>query len=250
VANFRRAVISTEVGEQAGSQIDYVEGISGRISIEALEVTSPSGRDMLRERLVEVRAGERVLIVGEPGTNRTLLFRALAGLWHSGSGRVVLPSGESILYFPRGTPYLPQGTLREVLAYPMKVESVEPEACAQALRRLGLERLVPLLDSARRWDRELSGDEQLSLAFARVLVQEPAWVLIDDVFGSLDGDTLERVVDVFAHELVHTGVIHIGASQARDPLFGRVVHLVRCQPQRAAAPARPAEQGKTSVVGE
>ena len=84
---------------------------------------------MLRERTVEVRTGERLLIVGEPGTNKTLLFRALAGLWPLGTGRVVMPAGEQILYFPRGTPYLPQGSLREVLAYPLKPESFEADAC-------------------------------------------------------------------------------------------------------------------------
>src|SRR6185312_1797860 len=122
------------------------EGIAGRIVIEGLEISSPAGHDMLRERSVEVRTGERLLIVGETGTNRTLLFRALAGLWPLGTGRVVMPAGEQILYFPRGTPYLPQGSLRDVLAYPLKPESFDADACAQALRRLGLERLVPLLD--------------------------------------------------------------------------------------------------------
>ena len=53
----------------------------------------------------------------------------------------------------------------------------------------------------RRWDRELSQDEQSALAFARIVLQAPAWVLIDDTFGSLDDETLERVIDVFAHEL-------------------------------------------------
>ena len=250
VANFRRAVISTEMGERFGTQITYAEGISGRIVLEGLEVASASGHDMLRERQVEIRSGERVLIVGEPGTNRTLLFRALAGLWHLGSGRVVLPSGEPILYFPRGTPYLPQGTLREVLAYPMKMEGVTAEACAQALRRLGLERLVALLDATRRWDRELSSDEQLGLAFARVLLQQPAWLLIDDVFGTLDDDALERVIDVFEHELARTGIIHIGGAQARDPLFARVVHLVRCPAQGGSAGGRAPSPDKASAVGE
>jgi putative ATP-binding cassette transporter len=199
---------------------------------------------MLRERTVEVRTGERLLIVGEPGTNKTLLFRALAGLWPLGTGRVVMPAGEQILYFPRGTPYLPQGSLREVLAYPLKPEGFATDAYVQALHRLGLDRLVPLLDVARRWDRELSEDQQLALAFARVRLQAPAWVLIDDVFGSLDGDTLERVVEIFGDELARTGVIHIGGAQARDPLFARVVHLVKCQSTRSADP--PGARGKAS----
>ena len=228
VANFRRAVVTTDVKHEVESHITYEEGATGRILIEGLEVSSPAGRDMLREKRVEVVTGERLLIVGEPGTNKTLLFRALAGLWPLGTGRIVIPAGEQILYFPRGTPYLPQGSLREVLAYPLKAEGFDAEACAQALRRLGLERLVPLLDVARRWDRELSEDEQLGLAFARVLLQAPAWLLIDDVFGSLDGDTLERVIEVFGQELAGTAVIHIGGAQARDPLFARVVHLVKC----------------------
>ncbi len=60
-----------------------------------------------------------------------------------------------------------------------------------------------------------------------MLLQAPAWLLIDDVFGSLDGDTLERVIDIFGRELAQTAVIHIGGAQARDPLFARVVHLVK-----------------------
>ncbi len=248
VANFRRAVVTIDVRHEVESHITYAEGIAGRIVIEGLEVSTAAGRDMLRERTVEVRTGERLLIVGEPGTNRTLLFRALAGLWPLGTGRIVMPAGEQILYFPRGTPYLPQGSLREVLAYPMKPDGFGAEACAQALRRLGLERLVPLLEVPRRWDRELSEDEQLGLAFARVLLQAPAWLLIDDVFGSLDGDTLERVIDVFGHELVRTAIIHIGGAQARDPLFARVVHLVRSPAGRAADPG--AVRGKGSQFRE
>jgi putative ATP-binding cassette transporter len=96
------------------------------------------------------------------------------------------------------------------------------------LERLGLHRLEPLLDTTTRWDRDLSQDEQTSLAFARIVLQKPAWVLVDDTFGSLDDETLERVTDVFANELANTGLINIGrAAQSRDPFFSRVLHLVK-----------------------
>ncbi|MGH8219419.1 MAG: ABC transporter ATP-binding protein/permease [Steroidobacteraceae bacterium] len=232
VATFRRAVITTDaLLEQVDSRIDYAQGEPGRFIIENLSVVSPNGGcDTIRERHVELRPGERLLILCEQGTGRTQLFRALAGLWPWGEGRIVLPKDEPILYFPRGTPYLPRGTLREVLAYPLQVESFSPEAYGAALARLGLERLVPLLDESRRWDRALSADEQLSAAFARIVLQAPPWVLIDNTFGSLDGDTLERVIDVFATELERTSVIHIGSAQARDPLFSRIVHFVQAAP--------------------
>ncbi|HEY0339639.1 MAG TPA: hypothetical protein VGC34_02435, partial [Steroidobacteraceae bacterium] len=99
---------------------------------------------------------------------------------------------------------------------------------AHALARLGLERLEPQLDMTSRWDRELSQDEQTSLAFARLVLQKPPWVLVDDTFGSLDDETLERVTDVFSNELERTALINIGrAAQARDPFFSRVLHLVK-----------------------
>ncbi|HEY2590370.1 MAG TPA: hypothetical protein VGI35_02160, partial [Steroidobacteraceae bacterium] len=249
VATFRRAVITTDaLLEHVDSRIDYALGEPGRFVIENLSVVSPTGgRDTIRERHVEVRAGERLLILCEPGTGRTQLFRALAGLWPWGEGRVVLPKDEAILYFPRGTPYLPRGSLREVLAYPLKVEGFPPESYGRALSRLGLDRLVSLLDESRRWDRELSADEQLSIAFARIVLQAPPWVMIDNTFGSLDGDTLERVIDVFASELEHTSVIHIGSAQARDPLFSRIVHLVQAHPVHSGLDSHAAKPQPASA---
>src|ERR1039457_329793 len=190
VASFRYALTTTEVTRDFESRINYAEGELGSMQIDDLEIVSPSGCDMVKERQVVVRSGERVLIVGAPGTSKTLLFRALAGLWPWGAGRVAHPRDEQMLYLPRGTPYLPRGTLREVLAYPSKVESISDDAFAHALGRLGLERLVPMLDTTRRWDLELSQDEQLSLAFARIVLQAPPWVLIDDAFGRLDSEDL------------------------------------------------------------
>ena len=228
VASFRRALTTTAVLRDFASRITYGEGEPGVMRIDDLEVVSTAGCDMLKERNVVIRAGERILIVGAPGTSKTLLFRALAGLWPWGAGRVTHPKDEQVFYLPRGTPYLPRGTLREVLAYPLKVKDFSDGAFAHALERLGLVRLVPLLDVTGRWDRELSQDEQLCLAFARIVLQAPPWVLIDDALSALDDETLGRVVDVCTHELERTSVIHIGrAAQAHDPLFSRVLHLIK-----------------------
>src|SRR5271170_5594381 len=210
VASFRHAIITTDEPVGLGGRIAYAQGDPGVIEIENLESVSSAHDDMLKERSVVVRAGERVLILAAPGTGKTQLFRALAGLWPWGTGRVTRPRGEQIFYLPRGAPYLPRGSLREVLAYPLKAESFSSEAFTRSLFRFGLERLAPLLDETHRWDRELSQDEQLCLVFARILIQMPPWVLIDGTFGSLDDDVLELVIDVFSHELQHSSVIHIG----------------------------------------
>jgi putative ATP-binding cassette transporter len=237
VASFRHALITTDEPRDYESRISYDEGDPGAINIDDLEIISSANADRLKEIKVAVTAGERVLILGAPGTGKTQLFRALAGLWPWGAGHITRPRGEQIFYLPRGTPYLPRGSLREILAYPLKAESFGDGAFTLALQRLGLQRLAPLLDETHRWDRELSQDEQLCLVFARILIQAPPWVLIDGTLGALDDDVLELVVDVFTTELRHTALIHIGGPGEAHALFSKVLHLIKApRPQRVEKP--------------
>jgi len=246
VANFRRAVISIDTLHDVESRIVFTDGAAGKIVMEDLEIASPAGCTMLEESHVEIGAGDRVLIIGEPGAGKTLLFRALACLWPWGSGRVTRPKGEEIWYMPRES-YLPPGTLGEVLAYPLKADSFRTKAVTDALQLLGLRRLVPMLALSRRWDRELSDDEQQSLAFARVVLHKPPWLIIDEVLDSIDEETRERVLNIFTTDLKHTGIVHIGRGRVRDPIFKRVLHLIKDPTiRRLARHAVAAPRGKTA----
>jgi putative ATP-binding cassette transporter len=224
VAGFRRAVIDTDIMHNVENRISYVAGKAAEFDVDDLQICSPSGSTMLQERKVQIKRGERVLIVGESGTGKTLLFRALAGLWPWGSGTVAHPADEEMLYIPR-TPYLPPGTLREVLAYPKPTSGFDTGACSAALARVGLHRLTPLLDSTLRWDHELNEDEQHALNLARVITHQAPWVIIDEVLDSLDDRQLDRVVDIFTKDLAQSAIIHIGRTDAHH-LFSRVLHLV------------------------
>jgi vitamin B12/bleomycin/antimicrobial peptide transport system ATP-binding/permease protein len=238
VAIFRHALVTINEPQGFASRITYHEGEPGEIAVEDLRIVSAANADMLKEGRTVVRAGERALILGAPGTGKTQLFRALAGLWPWGSGQITRPKGQQVFYLPRGTPYVPRGTLREVLAYPLKPESFSQPAFARALYRLGVERLAPMLDETHRWDRELSQDEQLCLVFARILIQNPPWVLIDGTFGTLDDDVLEVVMDVFTNELKDTGIIHIGGPGEAHPLFSTVLHLVKASRELDSVPTK------------
>jgi len=69
---------------------------------------------------------------------------------------------------------------------------------------------------------------RLALALARVVLQAPPWVLLDDTFASLDDATLERVIDIFTRDVQQTTVVHIGrAAHMHLPLFARVLHLMK-----------------------
>lgn len=237
IASFRSAVLKTDVLHTVESRIEFSEGEPGKVTIDDLEIASPTGCTMLQERHVEIKAGDRVLMVGESGAGKTLLFRTLSGLWLWGDGRITWPKGESIQYMPR-IPYLPPGALREVLAYPSGVGDFEPHQFEDALKSVGLDKLVPKLDLRKRWEKKLDDDEQQALAFARVRLHNPRWLLIDEVLDSMDDETHERIVAMLGRDLKQTGIIHVGKAEAHDHIFTRVLHLVKDPQTRCLAPRK------------
>jgi len=233
VANFRTALLAREPEHDPRNRIEYVEGPPDAMAFENLNVQLPAGSVGLQRKEVVIRAGQHTLIFGARGEGKTPLFRAVSGLWPWGSGRVVRPRGESVMYVPQGTPYLHLGTLREELAYPSVADRFTDRDYIQALERAGLERCTKSLDASERWDRELSADEQMALVLARVALQAPRWVVLDDTFSTMENGTLERAIQLFTQPGAVTTVIHIGRStQMHLPMFKQVLHLTRLQAAR------------------
>jgi len=240
VASFRRAMLVSDTLHDAAGRIVYEEGSSDAMTLENLEIVSPMGCTMLDQRNVEVKPGEHVFVVGEPGSGKTVLFRALAGLWPWGSGRISVPKGATIFFVPR-RPYLPPGTLREVLAYPQSVKNVETPAFNDALARVGLQRLGPMLDRVSRWEPDLNWDDQQRLVLARLLIHQARWVVLDEVLDSIDGETRARALEIFSRDLKDAAIVHIGRASAADPSFTRSIHVVTDPGKRRLARQRSAE---------
>jgi putative ATP-binding cassette transporter len=226
VASFRRALVDMDkLGHEVG-RIEFAEARDGKAAFDNLRLALPGGCAALGETHVQIARGERVLIVGEAGAGLTTLFRAIAGLWPWGSGRISLPSSEGVMFMPQ-RPYLPLGALREALAYPSAATAFPDDTLITACNRVGLAHLASELDRSANWDSELASDELQRLAFARLLLHRPIWVCLNEAADSLDKNEREEILGIFDKELAGAAVISLGHHDPREGFSTRVLHLVK-----------------------
>jgi putative ATP-binding cassette transporter len=175
---------------------------------------------------VAIQRGERVALAGDPGAGKSVLMRAMAGLWPWGDGRIAMPAGQSLSFLP-ATPFLPAGSLREALTYPTPPEDFAESAMRAALEASGAGGLANRLDDVSRWDQTLSATERQRLAFARVLVQKPDILIIEDALAPFDEASQALMIDALIAGCPNSTIVMVGAKPALAHRFNRFLSLQR-----------------------
>ena len=243
VASFRSAVMTMGSLGANASHVELLETGDGSMQFDDLQVIAPTGSVRLSKAQVHLKPGERMLIVGERAADRAWLFRAIVGTWPWGRGRISRPARRAVMFLPARA-HVPPGTLRAMLAYPQSVAEYDDSTLARALSDVGLEHLRPSLRSSERWDRKLNDDEKQCLAFARVIVQRPQWLVLNGALEALDLNSRRRIEALFSGQLAGVGLINLGEGRVHDALFtGRLDIVADPQGPRFS----PAEEQETSL---
>lgn len=225
VVAFRTALPMIETVGAETDHIEVLETTTERLVLENLEVALPGECATLDQDRIVIEPGERVQILGKAGVGKSSLFKALAGMWPWGSGTIRLPPRSAMTFLPQ-RPYLPAGTLRAAISYPAAPDQFEPAAVIAALGGAGLGHLAPRLDRIERWDRELPLDEQQRLAFVRLLLHAPRWVVFDDALTAVSEAHRRRVLSLARDKLQGVALIRLGRDPILDGFWDRTLNIV------------------------
>ncbi len=249
VVAFRDALATVdEIGADTG-RIDVAEAEADAVRLDDLQLALPDFSATLDHRSVEIAPGERIQILGK-AAGKSTLFRALAGMWPWGAGSIRLPTRTDMTFIPQ-RPYLPLGTLRAALCYPTEASRFDDAVLVAALERVDLGHLAAVLDRSDRWDRQLPLDEQQRLAFARLLLHAPRWVVLDDAISAL-GDAHRRLVlSLKERELADATLIRLGRDAVLDGAWDRTLHIFEkpAGPRLQTGPFAAGEEPRASPAG-
>ena len=219
LAGFERALEHVR-HRSTDSGVRRAEGRPTHLSVKGVDLDLPDGKPLMANINFSLLRGETVLLGGASGSGKSTLVRAIAGIWPFGRGEIHVPRGARVLFLPQ-RPYLPIGSLRDVVSYPMSGGGVEDSTLREALEAVGLTDIAGRLDEEANWALQLSPGEQQRVAFARTLVQKPGWLFLDEATSALDETTEACLYRLVRERLPEAMVFSIGHRATLDPFHAR-----------------------------
>ena len=196
------------------------------IVVRHADLTPPGGKQpILRDLSLSIGEADRLLVVGPSGCGKTSLLRMISGLWMPTRGVVERPETGELLFIPQ-KPYMLLGSLREQLCYPTDESRFSDDQLRHVLDEVNLGTLsarYPDLDVKQDWPRILSLGEQQRLAFGRLLLNAPRFVVLDEATSALDVATEDHLYALLRQR--DLSVISIGHRPTLKAFHDTVLEL-------------------------
>jgi len=192
---FSKSLAGHQAGHaQLGDTINRQE--HPRLELDRVTLQTPNyQRTLITNVSLAVEQGQGLLITGASGGGKSSLLRAIAGLWNSGTGTIMRPKLEQMLFLPQ-RPYMILGTLRSQLLYPFIDRDIPNEELSQVLQQVNLPDIVDRcggFEAELDFAKVLSVGEQQRLAVARVLLTKPHYAVLDEATSALDVENEEKL---------------------------------------------------------
>ena len=192
LSTFSEAIQSSTEVPKGELAIDTIT--NSCLALEHLTLKTPNyQRTLFRDISLEIKPGDGLLIMGPSGCGKSSILRAIAGLWNSGTGAIYRPKLNEILFLPQ-KPYMVLGSLRQQLLYPQSNLNISDVKIQEVLEKVNLTKLAERfggLDAEENWSQVLSVGEQQRVAFTRLLLTQPKYVILDEATSALDVPTEE-----------------------------------------------------------
>lgn len=225
-----------EVEEKAYSErhLNVTYQPANHIIAKQLTINTPLETCLLKNIDETFIHGNNYLIKGPSGTGKSTFIRTLAGIWPFASGKLVFPIDKKVMYLPQ-KPYMPIGTLAEAIMFPDHSEPEKEQHLVDVLRQCHLDMFIPRLRETAPWSEQLSPGEQQRVAFARVLLQKPDWIFLDESTSMLDLDNEKHLYQLLKTHLPNCSIVSVGHRPSIDAFHDHIINMKKYDPALAMA---------------